>query len=435
MKILGSIFPHIIFNLCVFIFLKVFFDFPNENTQNYWWKAFIRVFNFEYPPKTENAPALGFRNSTDLTSSVFCRGSNHTDRLCLFMNLCYEPTNGTFVFFSGPGSVRSGLPGDRFSPALADFSSVEDHNTLYFNYVEVPLSAADKFNFSFVDGHALVFKRFNPENLMHVFHDDLIPAFATLRELSFQDTFFAFADDWEAGSYASLYENFLPKRPLYLRSLSKNHLHCFKNILVGLNKLPTWYQYGFKTPQGPLPKPPEDIAPVIIAFREHFLQRFVPLPIHEKKHAILFNRQHNRRILNEKEVTKKISLVSGLPTRVVSLDTDAIPQIVSSLRSCRVAVGMHGSILVLSLFLDPGSVLIELFPFGIRSLDITPYRTLSRILGLGYEAWENDLDLNTHPHPEYPAALGGLEHLSAEERKQVSGAIQKPRTNLFFGRN
>ncbi|KAG8196331.1 hypothetical protein JTE90_013816 [Oedothorax gibbosus] len=419
MKLSSSVWLHITFPLCTLILLKYFFDFPNLSTPIYFLQTFNSIFNTKNSPKSENV-------HTNRTSSVFCRGTNHTNRLCTFTNLCYEANKGAFVFFSGPKSVRSGIPVDRFSPALVDFSSVEDHNTMYFNYVELPLSAMEKFSYSFLGGHALILKRFHPENLMHVFHDDLIPIYATLRELQYSDMFLVLADDWPPGPYASLYENFLPKRPLYLQSMSKNHLHCFESIHIGQNKLSTWYQYGFKVPQGPLPKQREDITPVILSFRDYFLQRFVPNAVPGEEHAILFSRKNNRKVINEGKVVDVITEVSGLPTYVLSLDNNDVLQIISRLINCRIAVGMHGSLLILSLFLKPNSILIEIFPFGVQALDITPYRTLCWITDVTYVAWENTVEANTYPHPEYPSHLGGLGDLSKEESDLVKRSVVTP---------
>jgi hypothetical protein len=51
-------------------------------------------------------------------------------------------------------------------------------------------------------------KRFNPGNIMHVLHDDLLPAFYTLREVagSVSDTRLVFMENWQPGSLAYMYE-------------------------------------------------------------------------------------------------------------------------------------------------------------------------------------------------------------------------------------
>ena len=73
---------------------------------------------------------------------------------------------------------------DRFDPTLLDLSTVANHSGQYFNYADVPATAADRLLGSdtrVVDGQSLIFNRFHPGNLMHVLHDDLLPLYDTLK--------------------------------------------------------------------------------------------------------------------------------------------------------------------------------------------------------------------------------------------------------------
>ena len=56
----------------------------------------------------------------------------------------------------------------------------------------------------------------------------------------------------------------------------------------------------------------------------------------------------------------------------------------------QLAVGMHGAILALAMFLPQGAAVVELFPYGVPAAHYTPYRTLAELPGLGltYRAWE-----------------------------------------------
>ena len=56
----------------------------------------------------------------------------------------------------------------------------------------------------------------------------------------------------------------------------------------------------------------------------------------------------------------------------------------------QLAVGMHGSILALAMFMPAGGALVELFPYGVPASHYTPYRTLAELphLQLAYRAWE-----------------------------------------------
>ncbi|KAF8788262.1 Protein O-linked-mannose like protein [Argiope bruennichi] len=325
--------------------------------------------------------------------------------------------------------MKTGVPIDRFSPALTDFSSVSDHNTQYFNYIELPDFSSKEFNITFHQGHGLMFKRFNPDNLMHVFHDDLLPIFVTLDELSLlnnSNTFIIISDSKPPGIYANLYENFLNSKPLYVHFLSKNHLHCFENAYVGLNKASVWYQYGFREPQGPLQKP--HVGPIIIHFRNYFIKQFSLISPSEEKQASLLVRKYNRKILNEDKVINAISSISGYNNHVLSLDGSSVLEVIQEiLKSCLV-IAMHGSLLILSLFLEPYSIVIELFPYGIHPDISTPYKTLCEFpeLKLFYKAWKNDFKSNSFPHPEYPPEWGGILHLPSEEQRKIQSSLVMP---------
>jgi len=117
------------------------------------------------------------------SSSVICWGRNPTERVCQFNNLYYLPREDEFVFVNGDDTVTVGVPSNRYSPALLDLSSVADHNLAYFNYADVAHAKAHLLlsNATVVNRTALIFRRFHADNLMHVFHDDLLPIFHTLK--------------------------------------------------------------------------------------------------------------------------------------------------------------------------------------------------------------------------------------------------------------
>ncbi|GBM84538.1 Protein O-linked-mannose beta-1,4-N-acetylglucosaminyltransferase 2 [Araneus ventricosus] len=405
------------------VILVLIFKFPADGKWNFQWRSFSLSLDFKYKYFTD------INQSSSFYTSVFCRGSNHTDRLCRFRNLCFDPKYQLFVFFQNSLSVKTGVPVDRFSPALTDFSSVSDHNTQYFNYVELPHFSAKEFNITFNHGHGLMFKRFNPDNLMHVFHDDLLPIFATLDELSLLNNPSAYiiaADSKPPGAYADLYENFLNSKPLYIHSLSKDHLHCFENAYVGLNKASVWYQYGFREPQGPLQKP--HAGSIIISFRDYFIKQFSLMSHQEEKHVSLLVRKYNRKILNADKIVKAISSISGYETHTLSLDESSVLEVIQEILRSHVIVAMHGSLLILSLFLEPYSVVIELFPFGIHPDISTAYKTLCEFseLKLFYRAWQNNFKSNSFPHPEYPPEWGGILHLPSEEQKDIQSSVVMP---------
>ena len=192
----------------------------------------------------------------NMGTSAWCTGTNHTDRHCKFHNICYFPQHEAFGFLHSPRSIMYGIPFDRFSPTLLDMSSVRDHNTQYFNYVDLPAPSLGNYgDVKMIRNTVLAFHRFNPDNLMHVFHDDLLPLFSTLRMMNATsavdnlpfDVQLLFMEGWQPGQYSDLYNQFSAHHPLYKRDLiGSDVVTCFTDVHFGLNKDTTWYQYGFK---------------------------------------------------------------------------------------------------------------------------------------------------------------------------------------------
>ena len=70
--------------------------------------------------------------------------------------------------------------------AFADMSGgVEGHGNhgFYFNFVDLPTEAVGKLNLTstILPDRLIIFKRFKPDNLMHVLHDDVLPLYFTLQ--------------------------------------------------------------------------------------------------------------------------------------------------------------------------------------------------------------------------------------------------------------
>lgn len=115
-----------------------------------------------------------------------------------------------------------------------------------------------------IPGSTFLFKRFHPENIMHVFHDDLIPLYFTMRQYSFPsmtsqsakqkggyspsinlDHQLVFIDDWGTGPHFDIYKAFSNRVPLIKRDFEgSSSVVCFPDAVIGLSKLTTWYQYG-----------------------------------------------------------------------------------------------------------------------------------------------------------------------------------------------
>ncbi|NWY00150.1 PMGT2 acetylglucosaminyltransferase, partial [Nothoprocta ornata] len=366
---------------------------------------------------------------------MVCAGRTHTDRVCRFHSLCYSTEAEEFVYFHSNASVMlPNLGSRRFQPALLDLSSVEDHNTQYFNFVELP-AAALKFMPKpvFVPDVALIANRFNPDNLMHVFHDDLLPMYYTMQQFPDLDeeARLFFMEGWNEGVHFDLYKLLSNKQPLLreqLKTLGK--LLCFTKSYVGLSKITTWYQYGFVQPQGPK-------ANILVSGNEirqftKFMMEKLNVSMEEsssEEYIVVFSRTINRLILNEAELILALAQEFQMKTITVSLEEHSFSDIVRLLSNASMLVSMHGAQLVMSLFLPRGAAVVELFPYAINPEHYTPYKTLATLPGmdLQYIAWQNSNRENTVTYPERPWDQGGIAHLDKGEQERIMESTEVPR--------
>uniref|UniRef100_A0A1E1X939 Putative glycosyltransferase n=1 Tax=Amblyomma aureolatum TaxID=187763 RepID=A0A1E1X939_9ACAR len=391
-------------------------------------------------PRTE-AGIRRYRRAWDsASSSVWCRGLNYSARTCVFRNLYYRGDTGDFVFLHGPGTTLLGDVNERNYPALTDLSSVKDHGAFYFTFVDLPVSALSQFRVVDVHTDTLVMSRFNPENLMHVFHDDLIPIFSTLRELHscssseevlncLGNVTLFLADEREKGPYWQLYK-ILVRNQKILHRRQLTGWYRFRRAIVGLRKDSTWYQYGFVTPQGPLHANLETAGAEVQYFIPFFLHAFdVPATSQtNEKYALIISRTRNRLITNIDELVLMVQLHTRLTPLVIDFENKSLREVVVMLRNTKLLISMHGSALILSAFLQPGSAVLEMFPYGINPNNYTPYKTLAKLPGMmiAYAAWRNTNKNNTVFHPEYEPQFGGIYHLSQEAQQQILQSEEVP---------
>uniref|UniRef100_A0A0F7ZDU5 Protein O-linked-mannose beta-1,4-N-acetylglucosaminyltransferase 2 n=1 Tax=Crotalus adamanteus TaxID=8729 RepID=A0A0F7ZDU5_CROAD len=368
-------------------------------------------------------------------TKMVCTGRMHTDRICRFESLCYSTEAEEFVFFHSSSSVMlPNLGSRRFQPALLDLSTVEDHNTQYFNFVELP-AAALKFMPKpvFVPDVALIMNRFNPDNLMHVFHDDLLPIFYTMLQFPDMDleTRLFFMEGWGEGLHFELYKLLSSKQPLLREQLKTlGRLLCFTKSYVGLSKITTWYQYGFVQPQGPK-------ANILVSGNEirqfkTFMMKRLNVSLEEipgEEYIILFSRTINRLILNEAELILALAQEFQMKTITVSIEDHTFSEIVRLISNASMLVSMHGAQLIMSLFLPRGATVVELFPFAINPEHYTPYKTLSTLpsMDLQYISWQNTEKENTVTYPDRPWDQGGIAHLDKAEQDRIVKSNEVPR--------
>lgn len=191
----------------------------------------------------------------------------------------------------------------------------------------------------------------------------------------------------------------------------------------------TWYQYGFIQPQGPK-------ANILVSGNEirQFTQSLVEkLNITAgssgEEYIVLFSRTINRLILNEAELILGLAQEFQMRTVAVSLDDYSFGDLVRLISRASMLVSMHGSQLVMALFLPRGGVVVELFPYGVNPEHYTPYKTLASLpsMDLQYVAWQNTKEENTVTYPDRPWEQGGIAHLEKAEQERIMKSKEVPR--------
>jgi len=386
----------------------------------------------------------GGSNESPIASSVWCFGTHHTNRMCYFHNLCYLPDVDEFVFLHGNHSAYIGTPENRYDPTLLDMSSVTDHNTQYFNFMDADAAKMQSVvaGAMVVEQTTLIFRRFHPDNLMHVLHDDLIPLFHTISTLPFVkntgqnssflpfDLLLVFMEGWDPGPFEDLYNTFSSAKPVYKANmLSVDYPTCFREAYVGISKYTTWYQYGFVEPQGPV----NNITVTANDIRRfcHYLcmQLNITIVPSDSEHIIvLLSRRYNRLILNEIDLTFALAQKFHQKVVTVAMETHSVKDMIYLISKSSILLGMHGSLLALAMFLPEGSTVVELFPYAINPVHYTPYKTLANLRGMNmnYLAWRNMDIAKTVPHPERSWDEGGIIHLPEEEQQKIMSSQEVP---------
>ncbi|KAI1297162.1 Protein O-linked-mannose beta-1,4-N-acetylglucosaminyltransferase 2 [Halotydeus destructor] len=379
---------------------------------------------------------------TVLSSSAFCSGSTNVDRQCVFKNIYFRPDIGQFVFvYDEDNTEEFGVPENRFNPWLVDLSTVANHNKFTFSYVEVLASSFRTFEKKFdnlirVVEPTILHGRFKPDNLMHLLHDDILPLLATVNKLKLasQSVNILFHDSWQDLDSSVIESNpdwynlsFKLATFKHTSDFDSNSLVVFEQLHVGLTKDTLWYDYGFFSPQRPIPKSSTQkrkLRKTIVAFTDLLSQNCDTC---REKFAALISRKTSRVLTNENEVVNLIQNTFQLNTVLLDIQAfSSIQELVQRLKCVDLLIGMHGSALALAMFLEQGSSVIELFPYAVVPERYTPYKTICQLQNVNYFAWVNENISNTVTHPDFPRELGGISHISDDEKVSIAEATEVP---------
>lgn len=333
-------------------------------------------------------------------------------------------------------------------------------------------SKLPKTNLTIVKGRTFLTKRFYPVNIMHVFHDDWLGLYS-LRDIwpSLLDPFddhydppprdptippqhrLTVFEHHARQSYDAAYEWLGQFEriedhlgwPEWPKDDAPESYICYQDAVVGNSKALSWYQYGYGKPQGPKPGhtatgwklregalfalrkmglPPWDRQIQVETIRLILANQTNPLPTHITKSGAciaIISRLSTRLILNEVALAAHLEGEFGLPVCWIRLEELSMAQIITRLRGAVMAFGMHGSLLILTMFLPPGAILIEGYPYGVPPENYTPYRTMCALPGmlLTYRSWVPTNSTASIGHPDRRPRQGGLGNLNATYRNFI----------------
>lgn len=368
-----------------------------------------------------------------VASSVWCFNRIDGSKLCHFQNLYFSSKCEECIFFLlNNFSTISGIESAEMLKYI-NLSSIKNHTGMNLKInIETSCSRLLKENFQIIEKEAILMKRFKPDNLMHVIHDDIFPLFTTYDELCHGNIRrclsiyqLIFLDNNDEGPYHAWYEQ-MTKVPL----MSIKHMtgKCLKNSIIGISHSSAWYQYGFKSVQGPMDN--KQLNGLKLRKFTTFIKEQFNISVTNVRlpnTVVFLSRNINRKILNEitveENIIKVYEDVEKKSVKIIKTDiTDNFRELITIIQGTNLLIGMHGSAMILAIFLPQGSKILELFPFGIQPEFVSPIKALCSLpdVNYNYKAWVNTNETNTRVHPEYHQLLGGISHLSLSDQERIS---------------
>lgn len=231
---------------------------------------------------------------------------------------------------------------------------------------------------------------------------------------------------------------------------------CFRDVVVGNSHQMFLYQYGYDRMQGPVENTKatgwklREIAMTImkelglprwnVTLQREILESINLIQRGESDNQqnesgknekngneikngqiSIISRKSDRLILNEEELKLRLEGEFGILVKFIRMEEMSLNQIVGEMSKSIMAIGMHGALLAMSMFLPPGGVLIEGYPWGVPAKNYTPYRSMTTLNGtfLIYQSWENHNKTASVSHPFRPSRRGGISHLDSNQQEKI----------------
>ncbi|KAJ8037220.1 Protein O-linked-mannose beta-1,4-N-acetylglucosaminyltransferase 2 [Holothuria leucospilota] len=371
-------------------------------------------------------------------SSFNCSKNSHQSVTCKFHNLCYAHADDAFIYVYSPNSKQV-FVSDKFEY----FATLPLTSAAHLNYYMKYLNLTDQFleqnlleeNFIFKPGRYIIYSRFVAHNIFHLFHDELLPLFYTLHrhfeEREFSNIKLFIKDKADAGDIGYMYDLFSSDPPLFSFEVALETSHtliCFQEAIIGLARESTWFQFGFEEPEGPI-KNSTATSKHIRQFTKYLYGKLNINPRSCKQNfGILLSRKKNRLLINEKELRTAVSDHFQVDMMELSLESNSLPYIIEKVSCAKLVIGVHGALLIMSMFLPPSSLVLEIFPYAMNPDHLTHYKTLVQLPGMdiNYTFWRNSEKSKTITHPNALPSQGGIRHLSYEEQQRIMNVTEVP---------
>ena len=142
----------------------------------------------------------------------------------------------------------------------------------------------------------------------------------------------------------------------------------------------TLLRAGFFVPQGPIVNRSRFVGAAVrkaVAYIRPLLRGRSPLLSASQQPPeegiSLFSRSQNRLILNQAALERELGTL-GAPKglNVLRMETATFAEQAFAVSRSSIVVGMHGSALIMAAFMRSGSILVEIFPFGVPVDNYTP---------------------------------------------------------------
>lgn len=330
------------------------------------------------------ARAKKLRPALSPTKSITCDRSHKSYDLCSINGpALFDPKTSTFFFIGVTNSTPSQSSLQikiKPYPRKSDKSAMSKVKELTLTTSAPPKLSCGVTHTS----PALVFSAggYNG-NFFHEFMDCFVPLFITI-DSHFPDhnailVIADYHDQW-ARKYAELLPRFT-RHPV-ININSETITHCFPSVTLGLI---SHGQMVINPTLLPKPKTLADFQSFLAnAYNEN--GNTSSSFHHTKPKLALVNRNAKvgRMILNLREVKKAAEELGFDVTIFEPKGSTSLADSFGFIHACHAMLGVHGAALTHSLFLRPGSVLMQVVPIGTRWLSKVYFGEPARVLGLEY---------------------------------------------------